>query len=119
MSYWPQVDPEVPDSIRMSLEENNMSKKQQDDRMEQNRRLQSRRKRGAPIQNREEGMPPKSGGTDIQLRLGRSNVSKQGSRPGSATGQVPSIIMLTSVDHSDANKYDLNLSQVPSLSTLT
>jgi hypothetical protein len=27
--------------------------------------------------------------------------------------------MLTSVDHSDANKYDLNLSQVPSLSTLT
>jgi len=42
---------------------------------------------------------------DSQSRLARPNLARPPSRPGSASGHVPSIIMLTSVDHSDATRY--------------
>lgn len=45
---------------------------------------------------------------ESQIRLGRASLNRPISRPGSANGHVPSIIMLTSVDHSDATKYSLN-----------
>lgn len=45
---------------------------------------------------------------DSQSKLGITNPVHPLSRPGSANGHVPSIVMLTSVDHSDATKYILN-----------
>ena len=41
---------------------------------------------------------------DPQSRVGRTTLVRPLSRPGSANGHVPSIVMLTSVDHSDATK---------------
>lgn len=49
-------------------------------------------------------------GLELQRKLGSPNLPRHGrptSRPASATGRVPSIVMLTSVDHSDATRYDL------------
>ena len=93
-----QVDPEVPDSVRMSLEDSNPRKNQEADGSENSDNSES------PVSKR-----PSFRCQDSLNRLARPNLARPPSRPGSANGHVPSIIMLTSVDHSDATKYGFNL----------
>ncbi|KAG0559642.1 hypothetical protein M758_10G116400 [Ceratodon purpureus] len=88
-----EVDPEVPDSVRMSLEDSNPRKNQEADGSENSDNSES------PVSKR-----PSFRCQDSLNRLARPNLARPPSRPGSANGHVPSIIMLTSVDHSDATK---------------
>lgn len=83
-----QVDPEVPVSVRKSLEE-----------------------RDANFRKSQVGgsLPREAAGSEnFDKKLTRSNLARPLSRPTSASGHVPSIIMLTSVDHSDASRYSFN-----------
>ncbi len=54
-----------------------------------------------------EPLQPRVGYLETPCRVGSPAPGQQGrssSRPTSATGRVPSVLMLTSVDHSDASK---------------
>jgi len=100
------VDPEVPDSVRKNLKDydtralddrvGNSSYKEAD-AVGSNDKSISRILKGSTLRSQES-----------QCRLGKSNLT----RPSSANGHVPSIIMLTSVDHSDATRYNLYLSSL-------
>uniref|UniRef100_A0A7I4AW14 histidine kinase n=1 Tax=Physcomitrium patens TaxID=3218 RepID=A0A7I4AW14_PHYPA len=98
-----EVDPEVPDSVRMSLEDASLNKNQKD----KNDNSLSRDSDGSGNSDKSISRILKGSSLrsqESQIRLGRASLNRPISRPGSANGHVPSIIMLTSVDHSDATK---------------
>lgn len=100
-----QVDPEVPVSVRKSLEERDSNfRKNQEDKTGGSL---SREASGSENSEKSESGISKRR-QDSLSRLARPNLARPPSRPASASGQVPSIIMLTSVDHSDAARYSFN-----------
>ncbi|XP_024384382.1 uncharacterized protein [Physcomitrium patens] len=98
-----EVDPEVPDSVRKNLK-NYDTKKSLEDRAGNNsfRETDALGSSDKSISHILKGSTLRS--QDSQCRLGKSNLTRPLARPGLANGHVPSIIMLTSVDHSDATK---------------
>ena len=102
-----QVDPEVPVSVRRSLDDSNFRRNQdrpgynssrEPDGFESSEKVISHILKASSISRCQES----------QIRLERPNPVRVLSRPASANGHVPSIVMLTSVDHSDATKYTPN-----------
>ncbi|KAH8959773.1 hypothetical protein BDL97_06G094800 [Sphagnum fallax] len=110
-----EVDPEVPASLKLSMEGLSSSKRQietappiesspsgcSEQMISQVARESSvKAPDGKPLQ-------PRVGCLETPCRMGSPAPGQQGrssSRPTSATGWVPSVVMLTSVDHSDASK---------------
>lgn len=89
-----EVDPEVPVSVRKSLQERDPNFRRQDENMSG-----SLSREGSENNNKSESRILKRRRDSQNNRLARPP-----SRPASASGQVPSIVMLTSVDHSDATR---------------
>ncbi|KAG0611779.1 hypothetical protein M758_7G164000 [Ceratodon purpureus] len=98
-----EVDPEVPVSVRRSLDDSNFRRNQdrpgynssrEPDGFESSEKVISHILKASSISRCQES----------QIRLERPNPVRVLSRPASANGHVPSIVMLTSVDHSDATK---------------
>jgi hypothetical protein len=102
-----QVDPELPVSVRRSLEDSNLSRDQEGvgyslprepEGFESSEKIISHILKASSLRSQD----PQSG-------LGRPNPVRPILRPGSGNGHdVPSIVMLTSVDHADGTKYTLN-----------
>lgn len=90
-----QVDPEVPVSVKKSLEERDPNFRRQDENMSG-----SLSREGTENNNKSESRILKRRQDSQNNRLARPP-----SKPASVSGQVPSIIMLTLVDHSDATRY--------------
>lgn len=91
-----QVDPEVPVSVRKSLEERDPNFR----RNEADRTSGSLSTEGSENSNKSDSRILKR-----RRELQNNRLARPPSRPASASGQVPSIIMLTSVDHSDATRF--------------
>lgn len=92
----------MPVSVRKSLEERDSSfRKNQEDKSG------GREAGGSENSNTSESRIVKRR-QGSQSRLARPYLTRPPSRPASASGHVPSIIMLTSVDHSDATRYNFN-----------
>jgi signal transduction histidine kinase/DNA-binding response OmpR family regulator len=90
-----EVDPEVPVSVRKSLEERDPNFRRHDE----DRTSGALSREGSENSNKSDSRILKRRRDSQNNRLARPP-----SRPASASGQVPSIIMLTSVDHSDATR---------------
>ncbi|KAH9546116.1 hypothetical protein CY35_12G078900 [Sphagnum magellanicum] len=114
-----EVDPEVPASLRLSMEDTTSSLKRQSESPPINSSSSSSGGSEQTIpqvvgklsvqqgHEREQPLQPVVESPEALDSIGHpapGRHARSSSRPTSATGQVPSIVMLTSVDHSDASK---------------
>ncbi len=85
--------------MRRSLGDSNFDRNQsgESDGFESNERIISQIVKASSLRSQ-----------DSHNGLGRPNPVRRLSRPGSANGHAPSIVMLTSADHADATRYTLN-----------